>query len=35
MEKNGTLLGKREVKDNIIECRATFVDNWKRELNQI
>lgn len=35
MEKNRSLLGKRETKDNVIENRKTFTANWKREMSKI
>ena len=35
MDRNRTLLGKKVIKDNVIENRTTFVENWKRDLNSI
>ena len=35
MDRNRTLLGRKTVKNNVIESRAAFVENWKRDLNKI
>ena len=35
MEKNKSLLGKRETKDNTIDNRNAFIEKWKTEMNNI